>query len=75
MTDQRKRTKADESKPTESSMAETFPEPGDIVDQAQRDDPNNYTPGNESNRSRRSTDVPVEKEKIKGDDDADETAA
>jgi hypothetical protein len=35
------------SKPTESSKAETFPEPGDIADRSQQDDPNNYTPGNE----------------------------
>jgi hypothetical protein len=53
MTDERKRREADESRPTESSMADTFPEPGDIVDKAQRDDPNNYTPGN-SEKSKRS---------------------
>jgi hypothetical protein len=53
MTDDRKRKEADESRPTEISMAESFPEPGDIVDKAQRDDPNNYTPGN-SEKSKRS---------------------
>jgi hypothetical protein len=46
MTDYRKRKEADESRPTEISMDESFPEPGDIVIKAQRDDPNNYTPGN-----------------------------
>jgi hypothetical protein len=73
MVDQPKHSKADESRPTESSKAETFPEPGDIADQAQRDDPNNYTPGNESNRKNPTR--PTNEDKVKGDDDADETAA
>ncbi len=68
-----KRPTPDESRPTESSKAETFPEPGDIADQAQRDDPNNYTPGNETNR--RPQQPVIDEEKVKGDDDADETAA
>ena len=45
MADERKPKEADESRPTESCQGENFREPGDIVDQAQPDDPNNYTPG------------------------------
>ncbi|HEX4488645.1 MAG TPA: hypothetical protein VH088_20370 [Terriglobales bacterium] len=39
---------SEESRPTESSKAKTFPEPGDIADRSQQDDPNNHTPGNEA---------------------------
>ena len=51
MADQRNPKKSDESRPTERSLGENVREPGDIVDQAQRDDPNNYTPGNPAKRS------------------------
>jgi hypothetical protein len=43
-----KSNSSEESKPTESSKAETFPEPRDITDRLQQDDPNNYTPGKET---------------------------
>jgi hypothetical protein len=51
MADERKPKKSDDSRPTESSLGENVREPGDIVDQAQRDDPNNYIPGNSAKRS------------------------
>jgi hypothetical protein len=41
-----KRKRSNEGGPTESSMPDTRPEPGDAADRAQQDDPNNYTPGN-----------------------------
>jgi hypothetical protein len=43
-----KRKTADGGGPTESSMPDTTPEPGDAADRAQQEDPNNYTPGNSS---------------------------
>jgi hypothetical protein len=36
----------DGSRPTEGSLDDLVREPTDIAEQAQRDDPNNYTPGN-----------------------------